>query len=88
MPPADLRLRFNPLKSGQLFQISLYVITADELAVIKFQSPKIGSVVSNKQRVIERCRNESNEFQSPKIGSVVSNLNSESRKALENVSIP
>ena len=38
-------LSFNPLKSGQLFQIKMN--TFDYSRVIQFQSPKIGSVVSN-----------------------------------------
>ena len=40
---------FNPLKSGQLFQISSDERLED--AKIMFQSPKIGSVVSNGTRL-------------------------------------
>ena len=36
---------FNPLKSGQLFQIAVNVQASATTLV--FQSPKIGSVVSN-----------------------------------------
>ena len=63
---------FNPLKSGQLFQIHSIVKLSNSLLNL-FQSPKIGSVVSNKGLNMEKFTFTANKFQSPKIGSVVSN---------------
>ena len=62
--------RFNPLKSGQLFQMKKTKINF-KASTLQFQSPKIGSVVSNLERA--EADSEGYLFQSPKIGSVVSN---------------
>ena len=64
---------FNPLKSGQLFQIQGGKLMGMRTEIEEFQSPKIGSVVSN-QGGISRRFHLSWMFQSPKIGSVVSNV--------------
>ncbi len=45
-PVLEAKHRFNPLKSGQLFQME-ETMPAQHHASRKFQSPKIGSVVSN-----------------------------------------
>ena len=47
------------------------------LWLIAFQSPKIGSVVSNECGHVVKGHLEKYAFQSPKIGSVVSNFNFE-----------
>ena len=63
---------FNPLKSGQLFQI-FQGIDLKPFVQAAFQSPKIGSVISNIPKVVSRPL-AIWLFQSPKIGSVVSNM--------------
>ena len=64
---------FNPLKSGQLFQIGLHAGLQRDLRRQLFQSPKIGSVVSNLNYQVKIGELQVR-FQSPKIGSVVSNI--------------
>ena len=48
---------FNPLKSGQLFQIRSTGIAVATTVEVVFQSPKIGSVVSNMANLIDLLLN-------------------------------
>ena len=56
-------------------------------AAAKFQSPKIGSVVSN-EGLASFISKVSEQFQSPKIGSVVSNKGVNDGNRITSVSIP